>query len=78
MEKPRYSIETKNGMVRVLVDDLLFFEYEQLAYNGRYFYKDFTNVYGLDIYMKEGKTIEIYFKTKETWLAINKLMVEFL
>ena len=72
----KYSIDTKNGMVRILIDGLLFFDYEQLAYKGRWFYKDFTNLYGLRIYLEGSKPMEIHFKSKDTWIAINKLMLD--
>ena len=45
---------------------------------GYYAYKDDTDLYGLDIYLLREKagasTMEIYFKTKQNWMNILKLL----
>ena len=45
----------------------------QIDFKGYYAYKDDTLLYGLDIYLVD-TTMEIYFKTKENWLAVLKLL----
>lgn len=75
-----YKFKTYNGRVKIYIDGYVFFEFNQIDYAGRYQYRDDTNLYGMDIYLLrqgagEGK-MEIYFKTKEVWLAVNKLLDE--
>jgi hypothetical protein len=56
------------------------FSFNQIDFQGFYAYKDDTNLYGIDIYLIREKaspsTMEIYFKTKENWLNILKLLDE--
>lgn len=74
-KKHQYKLDTYNGRIRVFCDGYLMFCFNQLDFKGLYFYKDDLNLYGLDITLKD-TTMEIYFKTKEVWIAINKLMLE--
>jgi hypothetical protein len=76
-----YTFETYNGRIKVKIDGMVMFTFNQLDFKGYYAYKDCVNLYGLDLYLiasdSGGKhTMEIYFKTKETWLAILKLLDE--
>ncbi len=71
----KYTLDTYNGRVRVFTNNCLMFCFNQIDFKGVYFYKDDINLYGLDIYLKD-TTMEIYFKTKEVWLQINKLFSE--
>lgn len=75
MPKHTYTFKTKNGRVSVLIDGYLFFSFNQIDFKGLYAYKDDTNLYGLDIYLAT-TTMEVYFKTRENWLATLKLLDE--
>lgn len=77
--KHKYSLVTFNGRVKISIDDNLFLAFNQIDFKGLYAYKDDTNLYGIDIYLmssdsQANHTLEIYFKTKEVWLAILKLI----
>lgn len=67
-----------NGRVKVYVDGYVMFSFNQIDFLGYYSYKDDTSLYGIDIYLLREKagasTMEIYFKTKENWLSILKLL----
>lgn len=76
--KHKYDLKIYNGRVKVYVDGYVMFTFNQIDFQGYYAYKDDTNLYGLDIYLIREKasssTMEIYFKTKENWLNILKLL----
>jgi hypothetical protein len=78
MEKHKYDLKIYNGRVKVYVDGYVMFTFNQIDFKGYYAYKDDTNLYGLDVYLmneKGGATaMEIYFKTKDNWLNILKLL----
>ena len=76
-----YDLKVYNGRVKVYVDGVVMFTFNQIDFKGYYAYKDDTSLYGIDIYLVEssggsgGSTVmEIYFKTKENWLNILNLM----
>jgi len=75
-----YTFKIYNGRIKVYCDGYVMFLFNQIDFSGYYAYKDDTNLYGLDIYMnREGaghQVMEVYFKTKETWLAILRLLDE--
>ena len=73
--KHKYSFSTYNGRVKLKIDGVLFLAFNQIEFLGLYSYKDDVNLYGLDIYMKD-RTMEIYFKTKENWIATLRLLDE--
>lgn len=78
MTKHKRELKIYNGRVKVYVDGYVMFSFNQIDFVGYYAYKDDTSLYGLDIYLlreKAGESkMEIYFKTKENWLAILKLL----
>jgi len=80
MTKHKYDFKIFNGRVKIYVDDYVMFTFNQIDFLGYYAYKDDTDLYGIDIYLLREKagdsTMEIYFKTKENWLAILKLLDE--
>ena len=82
MKKPqhKYTFEIYNGRVKVKVDGAIMFSFNQIDYLGCYFFKDDTNLYGCTLYFSREKAgaseMDIYFKSKETWLAVNKLLDE--
>ena len=77
-----YSLKIYNGRIKVYVDDFVMFSFNQIDFAGYYAYKDDTDLYGLDIYLNRENAgpmqMEIYFKTKQNWLAILKLLDEHL
>lgn len=68
-----YDLKIYNGRIKVYIDGYVAFCFNQLDFKGYYAYKDDTLLYGLDIYLVD-TTMEIYFKTKQNWLAILKLL----
>ena len=80
VKKHKYDFKIYNGRVKIYVDDYVMFTFNQIDFLGYYAYKDDTDLYGLDIYLLREKagasTMEIYFKTKENWLTILKLLDE--
>lgn len=74
----KYKFVTYNGRIKVYYDGYVMFTFNQLDFKGYYAYKDDVNLYGLDVYLMNDKggatTMEVYFKTKENWLAVLKLL----
>ena len=75
------ELKVHNGRVKVYVDGIVMFTFNQIDFKGYYAYKDDTSLYGIDIYLVESSggsggstTMEIYFKTKENWLGILELL----
>ena len=79
-QQQEYTFKIYNGRVKVYIDGYVMFSFNQIDFLGYYAYKDDTNLYGLDIYLLREKagasTMEIYFKTKATWLSVLKLLDE--
>ena len=77
-----YTLKIYNGRIKVYVDDFVMFSFNQIDFAGYYAYKDDTDLYGLDIYLNRENAgpmqMEIYFKTKQNWMAILKLLDEHL
>jgi hypothetical protein len=80
MQKPKHKYEFKiyNGRVKVCVDGYVMFSFNQIDFAGYYAYKNDEKIYGLDVYLNREKAghqiMEIYFKSKETWLQILSLL----
>lgn len=78
MKKHNYELKIYNGRIKVYVDGYVMFSFNQIDFLGYYAYKDDTNLYGIDVYLLREKagasTMEVYFKTKENWLGILKLL----
>lgn len=78
--KHKYEFKIYNGRIKVYVDGYVMFSFNQIDLAGYYAYKDCTDLFGLDIYMNREKAgqcqMEIYFKKKENWLAVLKLLDE--
>ena len=78
MKKQTYDFKIINGRIKVYIDCHVAFTFNQLDFKGYYAYKDDTDLYGLDIYLMNDKggstTMEIYFKTKSTWLEVLELL----
>jgi hypothetical protein len=75
-----YAFKIYNGRIKVYCDGYVMFSFNQIDFSGYYAYKDDTSLYGIDIYMNRASAghqiMEVYFKTKETWLAILRLLDE--
>jgi hypothetical protein len=73
-----YDFKIYNGRVKIYVDGFVIFTFNQIDFLGYYAYKDDTDLYGIDVYLLREKagasTMEIYFKTKENWLNILKIL----
>jgi hypothetical protein len=76
----KYDLAIYNGRIKVYIDGYVAFTFNQIDFKGYYAYKDDTDLYGLDIYLMNEKggatTMEVYFKTKENWLNVLKLLDE--
>jgi len=77
-KKHTYDFKIYNGRVKVYVDGFVMFSFNQIDFAGYYAYNDDETIFGLDIYLNREKAgsqvMEIYFKTKENWLAILELL----
>jgi hypothetical protein len=75
-----YDFKIFNGRIKIYVDGYVMFTFNQIDFVGFYAYKDDTDLYGIDLYfLREGAgetQMEIYFKTKQNWLNILKLLDE--
>ena len=74
----KYTCKIFNGRVKVYYNGFVMFTFNQIDFKGYYFYKDDTSLYGLDIYLMNEKggttTMEVYFKSREAWLAVNRIL----
>jgi len=70
----KYKLVIYNGRVKVYIDGYVIVSFNQLEFLGYYNYKDDTDLYGCDIYLKGQNIMEVYFKTKENWLAFIKIL----
>jgi hypothetical protein len=73
-----YDLKIYNGRVKVYVDGFVMFTFNQIDFLGYYFFKDDTCIFGCTLHFIREKSgaseMDIYFKSKETWLAVNKLL----
>jgi hypothetical protein len=80
MTNHTYDFKIYNGRVKIYVDGYVMFSFNQIDFLGYYFFKDDTSLFGMTLYFLREKAgaaeMDIYFKSKETWLAINKLLDE--
>jgi len=80
MQKHIYDFKIFNGRIKVYIDGYVAFTFNQIDFKGYYAYKDDTSLYGLDIYLMNEKggatTMEVYFKNKENWLNVLKLLYQ--
>lgn len=76
-EQHTYDLKTSNGMYKVYVDGYVMITWNQIDFKAYYAFKDAKDLYGISIYLMYDKAnleIEVYFKTKEHWLEILKLL----
>lgn len=68
-----YTLEVYNGRIKVKIDGYVIVSFNQIDFKGWYAFKDDICLYGIDIYLTNGITIETSYKTKKVWLAISEL-----
>lgn len=73
MKNRTYSFRVNNGRCIIYIDGHILCMFNQIDFKGLYSYKDDTSLYGIDIYLVD-TTLEVYFKTKEVWLAVLELL----
>ncbi len=78
MDPHKYELKIYNGRIKVYIDGYVIVSFNQLEFLGYYNFKDDTDLYGCDIYMKGQNIIQVYFKTKPNWLSFIKLLDEHL
>jgi hypothetical protein len=76
----KFEFKIFNGRIKIYAEGCVMFSFNQIDFAGYYAYKDDTDLYGIDIYLlRQGAgqgQMEIYFKKKQTWLNILKLLDE--
>lgn len=77
-DKKIYKFKTYNGRVKIYVNESVMFTFNQIDFLAYYFFKDDSNLYGVTLHFLREKAgaaeMDVYFKDKETWLEINKLL----
>ena len=80
IKKHDYKLEIYNGRIKVYVDGFVMFSFNQIDFAWYYGFKDCTDLFGITIYLNREKAgpmeMDIYFKKKQTWLDILKLLDE--
>jgi len=73
-----YDFKIYNGRVKIYLDGYVMFSFNQIDFAGYYAFKDDSDLYGITIYMNREKAgaqeMDIYFKSKQNWLAILELL----
>jgi hypothetical protein len=76
----KYEFKTYNGRVKIYFNGSVIFTFNQIDFLAYYFFKDDVNLYGCTLYfLREGAgghEMDVYFKDKETWLSVNRLLDE--
>jgi hypothetical protein len=78
VKKHVYDFKIYNGRVKVYIDGLVMFSFNQIDFAGYYAFKDCTDLYGLTVYLNREKAgpmeMDVYFKSKKTWKEILFLL----
>lgn len=78
----KYELKIYNGRIKVYVGGYVMLSFNQIDFLGYYSFKDDTNLFGITLYFLREKAgaseIDVYFKTKQTWLDILRLLDEHL
>jgi hypothetical protein len=76
----KFEFKIYNGRVKIYVDTYVLFTFNQIDFQAYYFFKDDSDIFGCTIYFSREKSgaseMDVYFKSKETWLAVNRLLDE--
>jgi hypothetical protein len=79
-KKHTYKLDIYNGRVKIYIDGAVLFSFNQIDFLGYYFFKDDENIYGATFHFLREKAghgeMDVYFKSKQTWLDVNKLLDE--
>lgn len=82
MSNHNYELKIYNGRIKVYVDGYVMLSFNQIDFLGYYSFKDDTNLFGITLYFLREKAgaseMDVYFKTKQTWLEILRLLDEHL
>jgi hypothetical protein len=74
----KYTFEIYNGRIKIKFEGCVMFSFNQIDLLSYYFFKDDSSLYGCTIHFLREKAghgeMDVYFKSKETWLAVNKLL----
>lgn len=81
--KHKYRITTLNGRVKVYIDEILFLAFNQIDFKGLNSFKDDTNLYGVGILLMSQEssstaTLRVYFKSKQVWIEVLKLLDDYM
>jgi hypothetical protein len=68
-----YRLEVYNGRYKIYIDNLVFLSFNQIDFKGYYAFKDDVNLFGIDVYLTNGVTLETSYKTQKVWKAILEL-----
>lgn len=68
-----YTLEIYNGRIKVKIDGYVMVSFNQIDFRAYYAFKDDAKLYGIDIYLTNGITIETSYKTKKVWMEILSL-----
>ena len=76
----KFEFKIYNGRVKIYVDGYVLFSFNQIDLQAYYFFKDDSSLYGCTIYFSREKSgaseMDVYFKSKSTWLSVNRLLDE--
>jgi hypothetical protein len=76
----KFTFKIYNGRIKVYADGFVMFSFNQLDFVGYYAFKDDTDLYGITIFTNREKAgpleMDIYFKGKENWMNILRLLDE--
>lgn len=78
-EKPNYTFETYNGRIKIKINGYVMLTFNQLDFKAYYAFKDDVNLFGCSFYLIASDSggshlIDVYFKTKQTWLDVLELL----
>ena len=78
--KQEFTFKIYNGRVKIYCDNFVMFSFNQIDFSGFYAFKDDSEILGITIYMNREKAspqeMDIYFKGKENWLSVLRLLDE--
>jgi hypothetical protein len=78
--KQEFTFKIYNGRVKIYCNEYVIFTFNQIDFLSYYFFKDDSCIYGCTLHFLREKSghaeMDVYFKSKETWLAVNKLLDE--
>ena len=80
METKEYDFKIYNGRIKIYYKGSVMLTFNQIDFLSYYFFKDDSFLYGATFHFLREKAghgeMDVYFKSRETWLAVNKLLDE--